>query len=224
MCGVETGVGFFFFPFLFFRVGKKRAHTVVDARLLEIADGSGLDDVADEEALHRLVLGHHGAGRLAEHALDLLDEMRRNEIVVSDVSGAHLRFARYTRIFCAIFFPGVRGSEALILKTKNQHSLAPVKEKKQASGSNFMPCFFLFPRIVSLPPVPRNTAWLCCGATYVSARVGGLVAAVSSALLGHGDGFGPAWVRSKAEVEGISEPSAKKRLLRRKEKKNTRIT
>lgn len=56
------------------------ARTVVDAGFLEIANGSGLDDVANEKTLHSLVLGHHGAGRLAEHALDLSDEKGREWI------------------------------------------------------------------------------------------------------------------------------------------------
>ena len=40
-------------------------------------DRRGLDDVTHEEALHGLVLGHHGAGGLAEHALDLSRRGRR---------------------------------------------------------------------------------------------------------------------------------------------------
>jgi hypothetical protein len=50
---------------------------VEDAGLLKIADGRGLDDVPDEEPLHGLVLGHHRAGRFAEHALDLMIGRRR---------------------------------------------------------------------------------------------------------------------------------------------------
>ena len=44
---------------------------------LEVADGRGVDDVADDKALDGLVLGDEDARRLAADALDLLVERRR---------------------------------------------------------------------------------------------------------------------------------------------------
>lgn len=45
------------------------APTVDGARVLQIADGRGVHHVAHDEALDSLVLGHHGRGGLAAHAL-----------------------------------------------------------------------------------------------------------------------------------------------------------
>lgn len=78
------------------------ARTVVDAGFLKIANGSGLDDVANEETLHSLVLGHHRAGRLAEHALDLSDEKGVDKEQPS--APAHVRAPPAILICFALFF------------------------------------------------------------------------------------------------------------------------
>ena len=58
------------------RVAASRALTVVHARLLQVTQRRRLDDVAHDEALHRLVLRHEGPAGLAEHALDLQGRRR----------------------------------------------------------------------------------------------------------------------------------------------------
>jgi len=75
-----------------------RARTVEDARLLQIADGGRLDDVAHDEALHGLVLGHQRAAGLAEHALDLRGERWRQRRALGLRQGMRAQRSGHARV------------------------------------------------------------------------------------------------------------------------------
>ena len=60
---------------LFLSLSRARSRSALSPSSLphlQVADGRGVDDVADDEALHGLVLGDEDTRRLAADALDLL--------------------------------------------------------------------------------------------------------------------------------------------------------
>ena len=129
--------------------------------------------------------------------------MRGDERVVSDVSGRTSASRRiHTHIsslsFALFFFLFSRNGSPKKINI-NPPLGSYTKKTRAKHRARFLCRVFrrvLFPRIALSPLFPGIRRGYV---TYVSARVGGLVAAVSSALLGHGDGFGPARVAVRTE-------------------------